>query len=71
MKQNDVQMAFAFSHRFLWDVFVMSYSDLFRVSMDLWCKPVDDRREKVPVGDGIKNVIARSMFTCDVAISAK
>ena len=48
--------------------------------MDPRVTPVGDRREKAPVGgerkkepvgDGIKNVIARSMFTCDVAISAK
>ena len=80
MKQNDVKMAFAFSHRFLWDVFVMSYSDLFRVSMDPRVTPVGDKRKKDAVGDerkkelvgdGIKNVIARNMFTCDVAISAK
>ena len=47
-------MAFAFSHRFLWDVFVMSYSDLFRASMDLWRKPVGDNKRKSPVGDCIK-----------------
>ena len=48
-----------------------SYSDSFRVSMDPRVTPVGDKRKKEPVGGGIKNVIARSMFTCDVAISAK
>ena len=38
----------------LFRLFGRFYSGLFRVSMDLWRKPVGDERRKEPVGDCIK-----------------
>ena len=42
------------SRVWLFRLFGRLCSDLFRVSMDLWRKPVGDNKRKSPVGDCIK-----------------